>query len=128
LVKKIILLYSPFQTSKSSQLETNVTWHDAYCQQQHEISQMNFTFNYQMPNSNIKKMNDSIYSKSKPLHLVNIWNDDINNEVNNSYPTIFIRNKINIEHNDLQSDFVIQSCSVSTKNHKLWKNLNIVIC
>jgi len=37
-----------------------------------------------MPYPNTKEMNDSIYSKSKPLHLVNIWNDDINNEVNDS--------------------------------------------
>ncbi len=37
-----------------------------------------------MLHPNIEKMNDSIYSKSKPLHLVNIWNDNINNEVNDS--------------------------------------------
>jgi hypothetical protein len=53
-----------------------------------------------MPNPNTKKMNDSIYSKSKPLHLSNIWNDDINNEVNDSHPTIPIINIINIEHYD----------------------------
>jgi hypothetical protein len=53
-----------------------------------------------MPNPNTKKMNDSIYSKSKPLHPVNIWNDDINNEVNDSHPTIPIINIINIEHYD----------------------------
>ncbi len=119
MVKKIILLYSQFETSKSSQFGTNVTWHDAYCQQHDEISKIKFIFNYQMPNPNIEKMNDSIYSQSKPLHLVNIWNDDINNEVNDSCPTIPISNIINIEHYDLKSDFVIQSCSVSTKNHKL---------
>jgi hypothetical protein len=31
---------------------------------------------------NIKKMNDSINSKSEPLHLVNIWNENIDNEIN----------------------------------------------
>jgi hypothetical protein len=33
-------------------------------------------------------MNDSIYPKSKPWHLVNIWNDDIDNEVKKSHPII----------------------------------------
>jgi len=50
---------------------------------------------------NKKEMNDSIYSKSKPFHLVNIWNNDINNEVNDSHPTIHITNIINVEHNHL---------------------------
>jgi len=72
-----------------------------------------------MPNPNIKEKNDSIYSKWKPLHQVNIWNDDIDNEVSHSHPAIPIINIINIEHYDLWSDFVIQSCNVSTKNHKL---------
>jgi hypothetical protein len=64
-------------------------------------------------------MNDSIYSKSKPwLHLVNIWNDDIDNEVNNSHPIIPITNTINIEHYDLWSNFVIQSHNVLNKNQK----------
>jgi hypothetical protein len=62
---------------------------------------------------NTKEMNDSMYSKSKPLHLVNIWNNDINNEINDSHPIIHIINIINIEHNYLQSDFVIQSPNVS---------------
>jgi hypothetical protein len=50
---------------------------------------------------NTKEMNDSIYSKSKSLHPINIWNDDINNEVNDSRPTIPIINTINIEPYDL---------------------------
>jgi hypothetical protein len=29
-------------------------------------------------------MDDSIDSKSKPLHLTNIWTNDINNEINDS--------------------------------------------
>ncbi len=43
-------------------------------------------------------MNDSIYSKSKPLHSINIWIDDANYEVNDPSPTILIPNAINIEH------------------------------
>jgi hypothetical protein len=50
---------------------------------------------------NIEEMNDSIYSKSKPLHLVNIWIDDISNEVNDSHLAIHITNIINIEHYNL---------------------------
>jgi hypothetical protein len=54
-----------------------------------------------MPYPNTKEINDSIYSKSKPLHLINIWNDNINNEVNDSCHVIPIINIINIEHYDL---------------------------
>jgi hypothetical protein len=60
-------------------------------------------------------MNDSIYSKSKPLHLVNIWNDNIDNEVYDSHLAIPITNTINFEHYDLQFDFVIQSHNVSNQ-------------
>jgi hypothetical protein len=42
-----------------------------------------------------------IYSKSKPLHPINIWNDDINDEVYDSYLAIPITNTINIEHYNL---------------------------
>jgi hypothetical protein len=52
-------------------------------------------------------MDDSINFKSKPLHTTNIWIDDINNE--DPCPIIFVTNIINIEHYNLQSDFVIQS-------------------
>jgi hypothetical protein len=54
-----------------------------------------------MPYQNTKEINDLIYSKSKPLHLINIWNDKINNEVNDSCHVIPIINIINIEHYDL---------------------------
>jgi hypothetical protein len=50
---------------------------------------------------NIKKMNDSIKSKSKPLHLINIWNDNIDNEINYLCFTIYVTNTINIEDYDL---------------------------
>jgi hypothetical protein len=45
-----------------------------------------------MPYPNTKEMDDSIDSKSKPLHSINIWIDDINNEVNDSCPIISITN------------------------------------
>jgi hypothetical protein len=56
-------LYSQFQNSKNSQLGTNVTWHDAYCQQRDDISKIKYIFNYQMPYLNIKEIDDSIDSK-----------------------------------------------------------------
>ncbi len=56
-------------------------------------------------------MDDSIDSKSKPLHSTNIWIDNINDP----HFTIPIRNTINIEHYDLQSNFVIQSCNGSNQ-------------
>jgi hypothetical protein len=83
------------------QLGINVIWYDAYCQQYDEISEIKSTFNYQMPYPNTEEMSDSIYSKSKPLQIVNIWNEDIDNEINDSCPTILITNIINTEHYDL---------------------------
>jgi len=50
---------------------------------------------------NIDEMDDSIDSKSKPLSLINIWINNINNEVNDPRLTIPITNTINIEHYDL---------------------------
>jgi hypothetical protein len=60
-----------------------------------------------MPYPNIKQMNDSINSKSKPLHLINIWINNIDNEVNDPCHTILVINTINIEHYDLRFNFVI---------------------
>jgi hypothetical protein len=54
-----------------------------------------------VPYPNIKKMDESIDSKSKPLHSTNIWTNDIDNEVNDQHPTILVTNTINIEHYDL---------------------------
>jgi hypothetical protein len=48
-LREQVLLYSPFLNLKNSQLETNVTEHDAYCQQPDEISKIKSIFNYQMP-------------------------------------------------------------------------------
>ncbi len=79
----------------------NVTWHDAYCQQHDDILKIKSIFNYQMPYPNIKKMDELIDSKSKPLHSIDIWTNDINDEVNDPHPTIFVTNTINIEHYDL---------------------------
>ncbi len=64
------------------------------------ILKINFIFNYQMPYPNIKEMDDSIDSKSKPLCSTNIRTNDINNEINYPHPTIPITNTINIEHYD----------------------------
>jgi hypothetical protein len=71
-------------------------------------------------------MNDSIYSKSTPLHQINIWNDNTNNEVNGSCLTNSITNTINIEHYDLWSDFVIQSRNVSNQKSQTIKNDNFI--
>jgi hypothetical protein len=54
-----------------------------------------------MPYSNTKEMDDLIDSKSKPLHSINIWTNEIDNEVNDPCPTIPVTNIINIEHYDL---------------------------
>jgi hypothetical protein len=68
-----------------------------------------------MPYPNTKEMDDSIYSKLKPLRSTNIWINDIDNEVNDPHPTILVTNTINIKHYDLQSNFVIQSCNGSNQ-------------
>ncbi len=54
-----------------------------------------------MPYPNTKEMDDSIDSKSKPLCLINIWTNDIDNEVNDPRPTIPVINTIFIKHYDL---------------------------
>jgi hypothetical protein len=50
-----------------------------------------------MPYPNIKKIDGSIYLKSKALHATNIWNDNIDYEINDSYHVIPITSIINIE-------------------------------
>jgi hypothetical protein len=77
-----------------------------------------------MPYPNIKKMDDSMYSKSKPLHSTNFWIDDIKIEINDSHPTILVTNTINIEHHNLQFDFVIQSCNGSNQKLQILKDEN----
>jgi len=69
-------------------------------------------------------MNDSIYSKSKPLHQINIWNDDTNNEVNGSCLVISITNTINIEHYDLGSNFFVHDIM---HKKKLYINISIYL-
>jgi hypothetical protein len=54
-----------------------------------------------MPYPNTKEMDGSIHSKSKPLCSINIWTNNIDNEVNDLRPTILVTNTINIEHYDL---------------------------
>ncbi len=58
------------------------------------------------------------------LFQVNIWNDNINNEVNDSHPKIPITKIINIEHYDLQFDFVIQLRNVSNQKSSILKDEN----
>jgi hypothetical protein len=77
-----------------------------------------------MPYPNTKEMDDSIYSKSKPLHSTNIWIDNINNEVNDPCPTIHVTNTINIEHYDSRSNFVIQSCNGSNQKSQFLEDEN----
>jgi hypothetical protein len=69
---------------KNSQFGTNVTWHDAYCQQHDDISKIKYIFNYQMSYPNMKEMDDSINLESKSLRSINIWTNDVDNEINNS--------------------------------------------
>jgi hypothetical protein len=69
-----------------------------------------------MPYPNIKKMDDSIDSKSKPLRSINIWINDTDNEANDPCSIIHVINKINIKHYDLRFDFVIQHVMDQTKN------------
>jgi hypothetical protein len=71
-------------------------------------------------------MDDSINSKSKPLLSTNIWIDDINNEINDPHFTVLIINTINVEHYDLQSNFVIQSCNGSNQKSQFLKDENFI--
>jgi hypothetical protein len=69
-------------------------------------------------------MDDSIDSKSKPLHSIDIWIYDIDNELNVPCPIILVTNTINIEHYDLKSNFVIQSCNGSNQKSKFCEDEN----
>jgi hypothetical protein len=50
-----------------------------------------------MPYPNTKEIDGSIDSKSRALHVTNIWNDNIDYEINDSYHVTPITNIINIE-------------------------------
>jgi hypothetical protein len=63
-------------------------------------------------------------SKSKPLYSTNIWTNDVNNEVNDRRPTVFVINTINFEHYDLWFDFVIQSCNGLDQKSQFLENEN----
>ncbi len=80
--------------------------------------------NVRIHHTNIKKMNDSINSKSKLLHSTKIWINNIDNEINDPCLTICVINVINIEHYDLQSDFVIQSHNGSNQKLLFLKDEN----
>jgi hypothetical protein len=69
-------------------------------------------------------MDDSINLESKSLRSINIWTNDVDNEINNSRSTILVINIINIEHYDLQSNFVIQSCNGSKQKTQFLKDEN----
>jgi hypothetical protein len=77
-----------------------------------------------MPYPNTEKMDDLIDWKSKPLCLTNIWIDNIDNEINNSCPTILVINAILIEHYDLWFDFLIQSHNGSGLKLKFLEDKN----
>lgn len=75
-----------------------------------------------MPYLNTKKMDDQQIQNQN--YYTNIWTYDINNEVNDPRPTIPITNAMNIEHYDLQFDFVIQSYDGSNKKSQFQKMKN----
>jgi hypothetical protein len=54
-----------------------------------------------MSYSNTKEIDDSTYSKLKTLQLTNIWNDIIDDHMNDSHYAIPITNKIDVEQYDL---------------------------
>jgi hypothetical protein len=56
-----------------------------------------------------QEIEDSTYSKSKTSHLTNIWNDSIDNHMNDSHCAIPITNTIDVKQYDLHSNFVVQS-------------------
>ncbi len=71
---------------------------------------------------NTEEMDDSINSKLKPLCSIKIQIDDIDNEINDSRPTILITNIINIEDYDLRSNFIIQSHNGSNQKSQFLEN------
>ncbi len=103
-----------------------MTWCDKYCQQHDGILKIKYIFQLQNTRSKYQKMNDSINSKSKASHPTNIWNDNINNEINDWSCTISITNIINIEQHDLWFDFVIQSWNGSNRKSQIIEDENFI--
>ncbi len=74
------------------------------------------------PNSTITcktniQMKKSCYEfKIELFTFTKIWNDDIDDDIGDTRPLMPIKNTLNIEKNDLQNDFIIQSCN--TLDHK----------
>ncbi len=66
-----------------------------------ENFQIKSIFNDKMPQLKIKEIDDSINSKSKALCPSNIWNDNIDYDINYSHHAIPIKNAINIKHCDV---------------------------
>jgi hypothetical protein len=66
-----------------------------------KVFKKKIVFNYKMSYSNTKEIDDSTYSKLKTLQLTNIWNDIIDDHMNDSHYAIPITNKIDVEQYDL---------------------------
>jgi hypothetical protein len=74
-----------------------------------------------MPYPNTKQIDDSIDSKSKPLHSINIWTNNINNDINDPHITIPVTNTSNIEHHMIYNLTIIQLHNESNKKSQLLK-------
>jgi hypothetical protein len=74
-----------------------------------------------MPYPNTKQIDDSIDSESKPLHSINIWTNNINDDINDPCITILVANTSNIEHYMIYNLTVIQLHNGSNKKSQLLK-------
>jgi hypothetical protein len=74
--------------------------------------QIRSKFNYMMQHIHTNQKDDVTNLKS-------IWNDDINDDIDDMHPLISIKNTWKVEKHDLKNDFIVQSCN--TLNQKLQK-------
>jgi hypothetical protein len=64
-----------------------------------------------MQNKHTNELNYDMNFKSKSSHPQNIWNDDIDDNINDTFPLIPFKNTLNIEKYVLKNDFIIQLCN-----------------
>jgi len=65
---------------------------------------------------------DDTNLKSKSSRSQTIWNDDINDDIGDMRPLIFIKNTWRVEKHDLKNDFIIQSCNTLDQKLQNFEN------
>jgi hypothetical protein len=106
LVKRIVSIIHHLKTQKIHNLK--LMWHGVIhiVNNMMEFLRLNIFFNSKTPYPNTKEWMIQLI-QNQNHQPTNIWNDNIDNEINDWSRTISITNTTNIEQHDLWFDFVI---------------------